>query len=76
MVDEQHPVVHDVASQTQLPLDVSQSCPMAHVFAVPLWQAPAWQVSSSVHALLSLQPTPSAWFGLEHAPVAGLQAPI
>jgi hypothetical protein len=37
--------------------------------------APAWQVSVCVQASPSLQVTPSARFGLEHTPVAGLQLP-
>lgn len=38
-------------------------------------QAPAWQVSVCVQALPSLHGVPSAFAGLEHVPVAGLQTP-
>jgi len=38
-------------------------------------QAPAWQVSASVHALPSLQGAPLALAGFEQTPVAGLHAP-
>src|SRR5947199_225040 len=41
---------------------------------VPL-QAPAWQVSVCVHALLSVQAVPSGFSGLEHTPVDGSQVP-
>jgi hypothetical protein len=37
--------------------------------------APAWQLSLWVHALPSLQATPSAFAGLEQAPVPGSQVP-
>jgi hypothetical protein len=36
---------------------------------------PAWQVSDWVQRLPSLQFDPSALFGFEQAPVAGLQVP-
>jgi hypothetical protein len=36
---------------------------------------PAWQVSVCVQALPSLQAVPSAAFGFEQTPVAGLQTP-
>jgi hypothetical protein len=38
-------------------------------------QVPDWQVSVWVHALLSLHDAPSALFGFEHWPFAGLQTP-
>jgi hypothetical protein len=38
-------------------------------------QTPAWQLSPLVQALPSLQPTPSAAFGLEQAPVAASHVP-
>ena len=38
-------------------------------------QTPLMHVSSSVHALPSLQLVPSTALGLVHAPVAGLQTP-
>ena len=38
-------------------------------------QAPAWQLSPVVQALLSLQGVPFAADGFEHAPVAGSQVP-
>jgi hypothetical protein len=37
--------------------------------------APFWQVSVCVHALPSLQEVPSALFGFEQTPVAGLHVP-
>src|SRR2546430_17402499 len=36
---------------------------------------PAWQVSICVQASPSEQAVPSAWFGLEHVPLAGSQIP-
>src|SRR5437762_2032451 len=38
-------------------------------------QLPAWQVSVWVQASPSAQALPSAWFGLEHVPLAGSQTP-
>src|SRR5437879_4354566 len=38
-------------------------------------QLPAWQVSVCVQASPSAQALPSAWFGLEHVPLAGSQTP-
>jgi hypothetical protein len=38
-------------------------------------QAPAWQLSPVVQALLSLQTVPFGADGFEHAPVVGLQVP-
>src|SRR5262249_43581858 len=38
-------------------------------------QMPPWHVSLCVQASTSLQPVPSALFGLLHTPVAGLQLP-
>jgi hypothetical protein len=38
-------------------------------------QDPAWQVSSSVHALPSLQVVPFTAAGFEHNPVDGLHVP-
>ena len=38
-------------------------------------QAPAWQVSICVQALLSLHVVLSGFAGLEQTPVAGLQVP-
>ena len=38
-------------------------------------QTPAWQVSVCVQPLPSLQVAPSAFAGLEHVPVDGLQVP-
>src|SRR5436190_941153 len=38
-------------------------------------QVPAWHVSVCVQAFPSLQALPSALFGFEHTPVAGLQVP-
>ena len=38
-------------------------------------QVPDWHVSVWVQALPSLQDVPSAAFGFEHVPVAGLQVP-
>src|SRR5262249_20740477 len=43
--------------------------------ALPILQAPAWQVSVCVQALPSLHAVPSAAAGLEHCPVPGLQTP-
>lgn len=43
--------------------------------AVPGVQAPAWQVSVVVQALLSVQVVPFAAFGFEQTPVAGAQTP-
>jgi hypothetical protein len=42
---------------------------------LPPTHAPAWQVSTVVQALLSLQLVPSEEAGLEHCPVAGSQVP-
>src|SRR5438105_3170984 len=36
---------------------------------------PAWQVSLCVHSLPSLQTVLSAWLGLVHMPVVGMQVP-
>src|SRR2546425_54302 len=38
-------------------------------------QAPSWQESLWVQASPSEQALPSAWFGLEHVPLAGSQIP-
>jgi hypothetical protein len=38
-------------------------------------QTPAWQVSLSVHRLLSLHGAPFGFAGSEQIPVAGLQVP-
>ena len=38
-------------------------------------QVPDWQLSLCVQASLSLQDVPSAAFGLEQVPVAGLHVP-
>jgi len=46
-----------------------------HVTGLPPTQAPAWQVSVSVHALPSLHDVPFATLGVEHTPVLGAQAP-
>jgi hypothetical protein len=45
------------------------------VSGAPPLHAPAWQVSACVHASPSLHALPSALFGLEQAPVDGLQVP-
>ena len=46
-----------------------------HTTGLAPTQAPAWQVSLWVHALLSLHAVPLAAFGLVHTPVAGLHTP-
>jgi len=46
-----------------------------HVMGLLPWQLPAWHVSVWVHASPSLQALPSAFCGLVHSPVPGLQVP-
>jgi len=45
------------------------------VTGLPPEQAPLWQVSVCVQALLSLQAVPLAFTGFEQTPVAALQMP-
>src|SRR4051812_30388842 len=47
----------------------------AHATGFVPMQAPLWQLSVMVHASPSVQPVPSAAFGFEHIPVAGLHMP-
>ena len=65
----------------QTPVVVSQTPATWHwsdavqTFAVPPVQAPAWQASPVVQALLSLQVVPFGAVGFEQVPSAGLQVP-
>jgi hypothetical protein len=65
----------------QKPVPVSQTPARWHwslgeqTVGVPAVQAPAWQESPFVHALLSVHATPSAAAGFEQKPVPGLQVP-
>ncbi len=67
---------------THRPLDGSQtdaswqaSPGVEQVIAWPPPQTPAWQASSKVHMLPSLQDEPSGFAGFEHIPVDGSQVP-
>jgi hypothetical protein len=62
-VASQQPLVHEVASQTQLP--ATQRWPLAHAACVPHWQLPPTQESASVVLQLPVQ-----------APPAGPQLPV
>src|SRR5690349_16569715 len=57
-----------------LQLDGWQPSTATHVLGEPT-HTPAWQISVSVHALLSLQLVPFGAAGFEHMPVAGSQLP-
>jgi hypothetical protein len=48
--------------------------PEGHEMGVPP-QEPFWQMSFCVQALLSLQPVPFGFAGLEQVPVVGLHVP-
>ena len=50
------------------PAVMSQFIPTGHITALPLMQAPPWQVSMSVQALPSVHPAPSDFAGFEQTP--------
>ena len=58
-----------------LQLSLVHALPSLHASAGPPVQAPVWQESLVVHALPSLHALPSALFGCEQVPLAGLQTP-
>ena len=75
------PVPFDAAGFEQLPLPGSHVPATWHwssavqTFVVPPVQAPLWQLSPFVHALLSSQSVPFVAAGFEQRPVPGSHAP-
>ena len=63
--------------QTMVPFAHTPGLPVAQLPPQPGTpeQEPLWQVSPTVHALLSLHAVPLAFDGFEQAPVDGLQLP-
>ena len=60
--------------EAQVPTTWHESMAVQTTGVAPV-HVPTWQVSTVVHALLSLQAAPFPFAGFEHTPVPALQAP-